>query len=223
MDEPRKSRDFSKGPLRDTETNRWHVEVRYPDGSRLRKRFRRERDALRVWSTEQMKIENGTWHDQAPRTVTLGTAFTQYRAYSTVQNRSHRSYVEPALTMWEAQLGTNRLLSKITPAHIEDVKLRRALQVAHSTVDKNMAVLKSFFSWCIARNLAASNPVRRVKFSMMTIRDCATSVMKSTPACSRQPGRWRPLRIWPRRLSWRRIRDCAGAACSPFAGTRLTS
>ena len=26
------------------------------------------------------------------------------------------------------------------------------------------AVLKAFFTWCVARNLAASNPVRRVKF-----------------------------------------------------------
>jgi integrase len=37
-------------------------------------------------------------------------------------------------------------------------------KVAHSTVDKDLAVLKAFFTWCVARNLAASNPVRRVKF-----------------------------------------------------------
>ncbi len=48
--------------------------------------------------------------------------------------------------------------------HIDEVKLRRARKVAHSTVDKDLAVLKSFFSWCMARNLAASNPVCRVKF-----------------------------------------------------------
>ena len=34
---------------------------------RLRKRFRREREALRFWSAEQTKIENGTWHEQAPK------------------------------------------------------------------------------------------------------------------------------------------------------------
>lgn len=33
-----------------------------------------------------------------------------------------------------------------------------------AVVDKDLAVLKAFFSWCTARNLAASNPVRRVKF-----------------------------------------------------------
>src|SRR6187200_1163565 len=27
-----------------------------------------------------------------------------------------------------------------------------------------VVVLKAFFNWCMARNLAASNPVRRVKF-----------------------------------------------------------
>src|SRR5947208_16263000 len=66
--------------------------------------------------------------------------------------------------MWEAQLNTNTLLAKITPSHIEDVKLRRAQDVAHTPVDKDLAVLKAFFNWCMARSLAASNPVCRVKF-----------------------------------------------------------
>ena len=66
--------------------------------------------------------------------------------------------------MWETQLGSNRQLARITPAHVDDIKLRRTQEVAHSTADKDLAVLKSFFNWCIARNLAASNPVRRVKF-----------------------------------------------------------
>jgi integrase len=52
----------------------------------------------------------------------------------------------------------------VRTALIEDVKLRRAGEVAHSTVDKDLAVLKSFFNWCVARNFAASNPVCRVKF-----------------------------------------------------------
>jgi hypothetical protein len=137
------------------------------DGRRKRsasKRFRREREALRLWSSEQTKIENGTWHEHTPKTVTLATALKQYREYSTIQNRSHRSYVEPALSMWEAQLNPNALLAKITPADVEDVTLLRARKVAHSTVDKDLAVLKAFFNWCMARNLTASNPVRRVKF-----------------------------------------------------------
>ena len=146
------------------EWNRWLIEIRYPDGSRVRKRFRREREALRIWSAEQTKIENGTWHEQAPKTVTFENALKQYREYSTVQNRSHNSYVEPALSVWETHIKASTLLAKSTPALIEDVKLRRAQAVAHSTVDKDLAVLKAFFNWCIARSLAASNPVSRVKF-----------------------------------------------------------
>jgi len=66
--------------------------------------------------------------------------------------------------VWEAHIKPSTLLAKITPALIEDVKLRRAQAVTHSTVDKDLAVLKAFFNWCIARSLAASNPVSRVKF-----------------------------------------------------------
>ena len=164
MSETRKNRDFSKGPVWSPERNRWLIEIRYPDGSRVRKRLRREREALRIWSAEQTKIESGTWHDQAPKTIAFETALTQYRDYSTVQNRSHVSYVEPALSVWEAHIKVGTLLAKITPALIEDVKLRRAQIVAHTTVDKDLAVLKAFFNWCIARSLAASNPVSRVKF-----------------------------------------------------------
>jgi hypothetical protein len=114
--ETRRSRDFSKGPVWDPARNRWLVEIRYPDGGRLRRRFRREREALRVWSTEQTKIESGTWHEHAPKIVTLATALEQYRAYSKVQNRSHASYVEPALKMWQRELTGTQLLARVTAA-----------------------------------------------------------------------------------------------------------
>lgn len=57
----RKTRDFSRGPLFDPETGRYLVEVRYPDHSRKKRRFRREREARRWWSSEMARIENGTW------------------------------------------------------------------------------------------------------------------------------------------------------------------
>jgi len=118
---------------------------------------------LRLWSIEESKIENGTWDQRAAKNVTLAAALKEYRAYSKVQNRSHETYVETALSMWEENLDSQTFLARITTAQIEDVKLRRAQKVSRSTVDKNLAVLKSFFNWCIGRNLATSNPVRRVK------------------------------------------------------------
>jgi hypothetical protein len=51
--------------------------------------------------------------------------------------------VEPALSVWEAHIKASTLLAKITPALVEDVKLRRAQDVAHGTVDKDLAVLKA--------------------------------------------------------------------------------
>ena len=148
MDEPRKNRDFSKGPVWDPKKGRWLVEIRYPDGARFRKRFRREREALRLWSAEQAKIENGTWHERAPKIVALGTALEQYRLYSKVQNRSHASYVEPVLKMWERALDPKQFLARVSANQIESVKLRRAEKVQHSTVDKDLGVLKAFFNWC---------------------------------------------------------------------------
>jgi integrase len=165
MDErERRNRDFSTGPIWDPATRRWCVELRYPDGSRARKRFRREREARRYWSAEQARIDNGTWETPTLAPVTLACAFEEYRTYSKLQNRAHASYVEPALKMWEASFDPTTLLTRISPAQIDAVKLRRAQQVAHATVDKDLAVLKSFVTWCIARQYATVNPVRRVKF-----------------------------------------------------------
>jgi hypothetical protein len=49
--------------------------------------------------------------------------------------------------VWEAHIKAKALLAKITPALIEDVKLRRAQDVARSTVDKDLAGLKAFFNF----------------------------------------------------------------------------
>src|SRR5712692_7155854 len=159
----RKNRDYSKGPVWDATKSRWLVEIRYPDGSRFRKRMRREREALRLWAAEQAKIENGTWDERAARNVTVAAAFQQYRDYSKVQHRSHNSYVDPSLTLWEEHLGPQTPLAKISSQQVEDFKLKRAQKVSRGTTDKDLAVLKALFNWCIAHRLAVSNPVRRVK------------------------------------------------------------
>ena len=41
--------------------------------------------------------------------------------------------------------------------------MKRAQKVSRGTTDKDLAVLKALFNWCIAHRLAVSNPVRRVK------------------------------------------------------------
>src|SRR5688572_29040356 len=99
--EERRNRDYSKGPVWSPANNRWLVEIRYPDGSRLRKRLRREREALRLWASENAKIENGTWDDRAAKNVTVATAFEQYREYAQVQHRAYKTYHAPALSRWE--------------------------------------------------------------------------------------------------------------------------
>ena len=65
--------------------------------------------------------------------------------------------------MWERELDTTVLLSTVSPAQVEEVKLLRTARVSRSTVDKDLGVLKAFFNWCIAQGLSATNPVRKVK------------------------------------------------------------
>lgn len=140
----RLNRDFSKGPVWDPTKGRWLVEIRYPDGTRLRKRMRRERDAGRLWAAEQSKLEDGTWDERVARNVTVGDAMKVYREYSKVQHRSHASYIDPSLTRWEAYLGPQRQLARVRSQQIEDFKLKRAQKVARSTTTKTSRSSRPF-------------------------------------------------------------------------------
>jgi integrase len=160
----RSNRDFSKGPVWDERTSRWLVEIRYPDGSRLRKRFRREREAVRAWSGEQTKIETGAWNLKAPKIVSFGEALELYKAHAKVQVPSYRSYTEPALNVWEAGIPSATPLASVTPAMIDVIKVKRAEEVKKCSVDRNLQVLRRLFNWCIEQGLAVENPVKRVKF-----------------------------------------------------------
>src|SRR5262245_12430855 len=159
----RKNRDFSKGPVWMLEKNRWQVEIRLPNGTRLRRRFKREREAKLFWAGEHARIEDGTWDQRAARNITVAKAMEEFRAYSRVQHRSHKSYVIPSLKLWEKFLGPTTQLGKVTSQQVEAFKLQRAQEVSKGTTDHALTVLKAFFNWCVAHNLAVANPVRRVK------------------------------------------------------------
>jgi integrase len=159
-------KDYSAGPVWDEAVKRWLAEVVYPDDSRGRRRFRRQRDAQIWWAAQRKAIEDGSWEALAkPNRSSLGEAIAKYREYSKAHHRSFSTYVDNGLTVLEEALGSTTPLKQITTASIEQMKLRRLEidKVAKSTVDKNIAVAKSFFTWCINQGLTTANPVKKVK------------------------------------------------------------
>ena len=118
------------------------------------------------WAAQRNAIEDGSWETAArPDRVSLGDAIAQYREHSKAHHRSFSTYVENGLTVFEKALGSGTALKEVTTANIEQMKLRRLEndKVSKSTVDKNVAVAKSFFSWCIDQGLTTANPVKKVK------------------------------------------------------------
>jgi len=159
-------KDYSEGPVWDEKLKRWTAEVVYPDQTRGRRRFRRQRDAQIWWAAQRKVIEDGSWEDAAkPARSSLGDAIAQYREHSKAHHRSFSTYVENGLTILEGALGSGTPLKNVTTADIERLKLQRLEKdkVAKSTVDKNVAVAKSFFNWCIHQGLTKTNPVKKVK------------------------------------------------------------
>jgi integrase len=159
-------KDYSGGPVWDEKLERWVAEVVYPDQTRGRRRFRRQRDAQIWWAAQRKAIEDGSWEAVAkPTRSSLGDAIAQYREHSKAHHRSFSTYVENGLTVLEDAIGPETPLKNVTAADIERLKLQRLEKdkVSKATVDKNVAVAKSFFSWCIHQGLTNANPVKNVK------------------------------------------------------------
>jgi integrase len=159
-------KDYSAGPIWDEQVKRWLAEVVYPDDTRGRRRFRRQRDAQIWWAAQRKAIEDGSWEALAkPNRISLGDAIAQYREHSKAHHRSFSTYVENGLTVLEHALGSGTPLKDVTTANVEQLKLQRLEKdkVAKATVDKNVAVAKSFFNWCINQGLTNANPVKKVK------------------------------------------------------------
>ena len=159
----RKNSDFSKGPIYNASLERWVVQIFYPNGKRLRRKFRRERLAQRFWAGELQRIERGTWNEATSSRLTLGQAMKRYRAFSKKHHHSYTTFVQPCLTFWERELGKQTPLARITTVRVEEIKLKRVDDVSEATVDRSLQALKAFFNWLIDHDLAAANPVRRVR------------------------------------------------------------
>ncbi|MGO8791135.1 MAG: tyrosine-type recombinase/integrase [Terriglobia bacterium] len=157
-------KDFIKGPVYDETLQRYLVEIRYPDGRRVRKRFRRERSAMRWWTSEQVRIDDGTWDETSPKVITVGKAFKIYRAHAELHHRSYKTYTKPQLGLLEKLLGADTTLSTITVQRVEEIQAARAAERSNSTADHTLTVLKAAFNFLIERGHANFNPVAKVKF-----------------------------------------------------------
>ena len=136
-------KDYSGGPVWDEEVKRWLAEVVYPDDTRGRRRFRRQRDAQIWWAAQRKRLrtDRGRWQPNRNR-ISLGDAVGQYREHSKAHHRSFSTYVENGLAVLEKAIGTATPLNDVTTANIEQMKLHRLDndKVTKSTVDKNVAV-----------------------------------------------------------------------------------
>src|SRR5438477_8398526 len=115
----RRNKDFSKGPVYNPALERWVVQIFYPNGKRLRRKFRREKLAQRFWAGELQRIDQGTWNEASSPRLTLGEALKRYRAFSRKHHRSYKTFVEPCVAFWEKELGKQTPLARIKSAQIE--------------------------------------------------------------------------------------------------------
>jgi integrase len=164
----RKNRDFSRGPVWDATLKRWLVEVIFPDQTRKRRRFRRQRDAHLWWAEQNRAIESGSWNQPAPGASeekrSFGELCDEYRKWAKVNLRSYENYVAVGLKFWEAQFGRDTAIEKITPRWIETVKSAYAQNVEQATVDRKLEVLRAMFNWAISQAVsAAPSPMQGIK------------------------------------------------------------
>ena len=166
--EARKNRDFSAGPVWDAKLKRWLVDVLYPDQTRKRRRFRRQRDAQLWWAEQHRAIESGIWKQQPVsarrQKRSFGEVCDAYRNWAEVNLRSYENYVAIGLKFWEGQFSRETSPDKITPQWIETVKSAYAQSVEQATVDRKLEVLRAMFNWAIQRGFfSGPNPMTGIK------------------------------------------------------------
>ena len=127
MERERRNRDYSKGPVWDAATNRWLVEIRYPDGSRFRRRLRREREALRLWASGAGEARGRhlgpTRRAQRQVATRVGTVPRLFEGPTSVARHLHRAI---AHAVGRQHLGPQTHLAKVSSQQVEDFKLKRA-------------------------------------------------------------------------------------------------
>jgi integrase len=162
----RKKRDFaSDGPQYDPRCRRWLVDISYPDGSRRRRRFRRERQASRFWIAEHSSIEDGTWKKsrRPEHTITLDELLDIYMR-SHAQCRSYETWISESVRFWKEQLDPASPVSEITADRIDRIKnAYLATGVAPASVDRKLELLRAAFNLAIQRGLCSFSPMTGVK------------------------------------------------------------
>jgi len=166
----KKIHDFSEGPVWDEHLNRWLVEVRGANNNtdkktenRLKKRFRRKDQAWKWWTEQQEKIRDGTWN---PARLVKTTTFSEARVQFIELRRNTRSAlsVKPHLRPWGRVFDQDRL-SLVTEDRITEVRNRRLDDgIKKSTVDSDLAWLKSMYSWLESTGKYVNDPTRRIEY-----------------------------------------------------------
>ena len=149
----------------------WHkknkaywIEYRYM-GQRLREKVGPSRSqAETVLNKRKVQIAEKRFLDIKPdQNHSIDEIAKDFLYYSEQNKRSYwrdKIIAEHLLAFFKG-----RRLSQISPIHIEQYKGKRLNDgVKPSTVNRELAVLKSMFNWAIKSKKATDNPVRQVKF-----------------------------------------------------------
>lgn len=121
-----------------------------------------KREAEGLLTIRKSQVLRGVY--RRPSKVNLGDFGKRYMEHAKINKRSWLRD-EQMLEHLQGFFGTQRELSDIGAADIEDYKIRRRAKVCGSTVNRELALLKRMFN--LATNwdqFLGSNPVRKVKF-----------------------------------------------------------
>ena len=159
-----KKRDFSQGPVWDPKRKVWVTDIQYPDREkRARHQFRRKKNAIKLWVQEKRRIEDGTWQRGDESRLTVGEAADRYATYAKAHHRSFKSHTQFGIRLLR-RIGEHRRLSTVTKSDIDDVQLARLGDgVCMKTVDNELSVVKSAFSWAAERRFIYASPAKKVK------------------------------------------------------------
>jgi integrase len=140
---------------------RWYVDT-YIDGRRIR-RVAGDKKSEAIAAEEAIKTDHrrGEYKFKRESKILFEVLAKDYIEYAEANKKSWKRDVASLKNLNPFFKGIR--ISKITPRHIEDYKIMRVEQVAPSTVNRELSLLKFMYTLAIKWKMADENPVKGVK------------------------------------------------------------
>jgi len=143
----------------------WYIDY-YADGKRHRISHGKHKKFAEL-RLKEIELQIAREELRIPKDSTIDGFFENFLAYAEahVMPKTLEKFITVinCFERFRLKFKSVNMLSKVTPAFLEDLKLARVKKVSKGTVNHDLKILGIILNWAVEHNLIKKNPVKEVK------------------------------------------------------------